>query len=117
MEAMRLQTRAGKVAPVTENGHTRLIDVPYFRVDRFRLDAHGKGALPDNTTDGGRFNDRVQILFVAEGETTLFADGNPEQPLHLGRCKTAIVPANADPWDLVTSHGAEVIRIVPQAGQ
>src|SRR5271155_2660503 len=34
MEAMRLKTGAGKVKPVVEDGCAKLIDVPYFRVDR-----------------------------------------------------------------------------------
>jgi mannose-6-phosphate isomerase len=116
IEAMRLKTRAGKVPPVQENCHVNLIDVPYFRVDRFTLEASGKGALPESDSEGGRFNDRAQVLFVAEGEVQLFADSCPEDPLHLKRCQVAIVPAHAGPWNLTTSGKAEVIRIVPQPG-
>jgi len=116
LEAMRMHTRAGKVWPVLENRHTKLIDVPYFRVDRFTLEASGDGALPDSESDGGRFNDRAQVLFVAEGEVTLFADSSPEDPIRLGRCQTAVVPAHAGPWSLATAERAEVIRIVPQPG-
>ncbi len=116
MEAMKLHTKAGKVAPVQENKHVKLIAVPYFRADRFTLDHKGHGELPDCNSDGGRFNDRVQILFVAEGEATLFADSCPEKPIQLARCQTAIIPAHTGPWDLATSGGVEVIRIVPQPG-
>jgi mannose-6-phosphate isomerase len=114
LEAMRMKTRAGKVPPVAENAHTKLIDVDYFRVDRFGLEVSGQGALPDSESDGGRFNDRAQILFVPEGEVTLFADSSPEEPIRIGPCQTAIVPANAGPWSLATSGVAEVIRILPQ---
>ncbi len=116
LEAMRMKTRAGKVPPVAENGHIKLIDVPYFRVDRFALEASGKGALPDSESDGGRFNDRAQVLFVSDGEVTLFADSSPEEAILVARCQTAIVPAHADPWNLATSDRAEVIRIVPELG-
>ncbi len=116
IEAMRLRTRAGKVAPVAEDSHTKLIDVPYFRVDRFSLDASGHGALPSHESEGGRFNDRVQILFVSEGEVTLFADSSAEEPVLVGCRQTAIVPAHAGPWSVATSGVAEVIRIVPQPG-
>jgi mannose-6-phosphate isomerase len=116
LEAMRMHTRAGKVSPVIESCHTKLIDVPYFRLDRFVLEASGRGALPDSDSDGGRFNDRAQVLFVSEGEATLFADGSPEEPIQLARCQTAIVPAHAGPWSLATSEKAEVIRILPQPG-
>jgi mannose-6-phosphate isomerase len=117
LEAMRMKTGAGKVSPVTENGHTKLIDVDYFRVDRFALAASGDGALPDSESDGGRFNDRAQILFVSEGEVTLFADSSPEEPIRIGCCQTAIVPAHAGPWSLAASSNAEVIRIIPKPGR
>jgi mannose-6-phosphate isomerase len=115
MEAMRLETKAGKVPPVSEDGHVKLIDVPYFRVDRFKLEASGEGSLPDSTIDGGRFNDRAQVLFVAEGEVTLFADSSVD-PIPLSRCQTAIIPAGTGPWSLASAGGTEVIRIVPQPG-
>ena len=117
IEALNLHTRAGKVKPVVEKRHTKLIDVPYFRLDRFTLSASGEGALPDSESDSGRFNDRVQILFIADGEVTLFADSIIDGPIRLARCQTAIVPAHAGPWDLATSDRAEVIRILPQSGQ
>ena len=116
IEAMRLHTRAGKVTPVAENSHVKLIDVPYFRVDRFTLEASGKGALPDSNSDGGRFNDRAQVLFVADGEVRLFADSSPEEPIELKRCQVAIIPAHGGPWCLSTSGRAEVIRMTPQPG-
>ncbi len=116
LEAMRLQTRAGKVPPIPENSHTKLIDVPYFRVDRFALDASGNGALPSSESEEGRFNDRVQILFVSNGDVTLFADSSPEEPIRVGCRQTAIVPAHAGPWSLAASGSAEVIRMVPQPG-
>ncbi len=116
LEAMRTKTRAGKVPPVPENAHIKLIDVPYFRIDRFALESSGNGVLPSSESDGGRFNDRVQILFVSDGEVTLFADSSPEEPVRLTRCQTAIVPAHAGPWSLATSGKAEVIRMIPQPG-
>jgi mannose-6-phosphate isomerase len=116
LEAMRMKTGAGKVPPVPEKAYIKLIDVPYFRIDRFALESSGNGALPGSESDGGRFNDRVQILFVSDGEVTLFADSSPEEPVRLTRCQTAIVPAHAGPWSLSTSGKAEVIRMVPQPG-
>jgi len=116
LEAMRMKTRAGKVPPQRENAHIKLIDVPYFRIDRFTLEASGDAALPGSESDGGSFNNRVQILFVSDGEVTLFADSSPEEPIRLARCQTAIVPAGAGPWSLAASGRAEIIRIVPQRG-
>jgi mannose-6-phosphate isomerase len=116
MEAMRLSTRAGKVPPVAENAHVKLIDVPYFRVDRFTLESSGEGVLPGSESEGGRFNGGAQVLFIAEGAATLFADASSDVPIQLTRCQTAIVPANAGPWSLAASGRTEVIRIVPQPG-
>ena len=115
MEAMKLRTAAGKMKPVAVNGHTELIDKSYFRVDRFTLESSGEGTLPGSESDGGKFNDRVQILFVADGEVTLFADSSLDS-IPLKRCQTAIVPASAGPWSLAASERSEVVRIVPQPG-
>jgi mannose-6-phosphate isomerase len=115
MEALRLHTRAGKVAPIQDDGHAKLIDESFFRVDRFNLEAAGEGALPGSESDHGKFNNRVQILFVADGEVSLFADSNID-PIHLKRCQTAIIPANTGPWSLAAPTHAEVIRIVPHSG-
>ncbi len=114
LEATRMHTGAGKVAPIAENSHTKLIDVPYFRIDRFSLNASGLGGLPSSESEDGRFNDRVQILFVSHGEVTLFADSSAEEPIRVGCRQAAIVPASAGPWSLATSGSAEVIRMVPQ---
>jgi mannose-6-phosphate isomerase len=116
MEAMRLHTAAGKIAPVTIDGYTELIDTSYFRVDRFTLEASGEGALPASESDAGKFNDRVQILFVADGYVTLFADSSVD-PISLKRCQIAIVPAATGPWSLAASGRSEVIRILPQPGR
>jgi mannose-6-phosphate isomerase len=112
LEAMRVKTRAGKVPPVAENGHIRLIDEPYFRVDRFALDS----MFPMNTLDSAHspFEDRAKILFVASGAATLFSASS--EPIPLGRCQTVIIPASTDHWSVETADKAEVIRIVPQSG-
>jgi mannose-6-phosphate isomerase len=112
MEAMRSHTHAGKMKPVPENGHTKLIDVPYFRLDRFELDA----SSPEDAlgSANGEFAGRTQALFVSSGHATLYADG--AAPVTLNRCQTAIVPASSEAWWLKTADHAELIRIVPQPG-
>ncbi len=112
MEAMRLKTRAGKIKSVAENGHVNLINVPYFRVDRFTLDNGIAGETLGSAH--GQFQDRAKVLFVAAGEATLHCEGSG--PISLSRCQTAIVPASAGSWRVDTADKAEVIRIVPQPG-
>ena len=112
MEAMRSHTNAGKVKPVPEKGHTKLIDVPYFRLDRFALNnSSAENALG---SANGEFTDRTQVLFVSAGHATLYADG--AAPVALDRCQTAIVPSSTSAWWLKSADHAEVIRIVPQPG-
>jgi mannose-6-phosphate isomerase len=112
MEAMRSQTRAGKVKPVVEDGHAKLIDVPYFRLDRFALSASSADGALGNAN--GEFNDRAQVLFVSSGRAVLEADC--ADPIPLDRCQLAIIPCSASAWRVKTADGAEVIRIVPQPG-
>ncbi len=113
LEAMRLKTNAGKIKPVAENGHTRLIDVPYFRLDRFS----GSGSDSEEVLGSANreFADRAQVLFLSAGSAVLHGDGVP--PIALSRCQTVIVPASAAAWSLKASAFAEVIRIVPQPGK
>ncbi|WP_114209878.1 type I phosphomannose isomerase catalytic subunit [Acidisarcina polymorpha] len=112
MEAMNLLTGAGKIKPVNENGHVKLIDKPYFRLDRFALDA--AGSIPKVADFESPFRDRVQIFFVADGAANLKVAG--AEPISLNRCQIAIVPANASGWSLEPRDRAEIIRIVPQLG-
>jgi mannose-6-phosphate isomerase len=112
MEAMRLDTHAGKVDPKPENGHVKLIDVPYFRVDRFPLQSTDAESNLNSEIDP--FKDRAKVFFISSGEATLHCDG--AEPIPLNRCQTAIVPASSYPWKLIAPGQAEVIRIVPQRG-
>ncbi len=110
MEAMRSETRAGKVEPVAEDGHVKLIDVPYFRVDRFAMGTAGTTL----SSASGEFTDRAQVLFVSSGEVALHIDD--AEPVILERCQVAIVPFSTVAWRVESSGPAEVIRIVPQPG-
>lgn len=112
IEAMRAKTLAGYVKPVAENGRAKLIDVPYFRLDRFSLDA--SSAAETLGSANGEFADRAQVIFVSSGEAALLADGS--EPIVLKRCQLAVVPASASGWRVKADAAAEVIRIVPQPG-
>jgi mannose-6-phosphate isomerase len=112
MEALRLTTHAGKVTPAAEDGHVNLINVPYFRVDRFTLD---NGIAGETLGSASRqFHDRAKVLFVAAGEATSHSEDS--KPISLSRCQTAIVPASTASWRVDTADKAEVMRIVPQPG-
>ncbi|MDI3254636.1 MAG: class I mannose-6-phosphate isomerase [Bacillota bacterium] len=104
MEAMRLTTGAGKVAPRNVNGHSVLIDQKYFRVEKWN------GTLPSAQNASANV---VQMLFVAEGKLTL--EGEGLEPFSLDRCQLAVIPASAKDWTLKSDGAAEVMRILPQS--
>lgn len=110
-EAMRLSTRAGKVAPRAVNGHSVLIDEKYFEIERWQLEP-GKTA-PGLTADTGG----LQVLFVAEGKISISADGG--EPFAVNRCELAIIPASSRnarvAADVDAGSAATVIRIEPRA--
>lgn len=109
-EAMRLRTRAGKVAPRTVNGHSVLIDERYFEIERWAVD-------PAKTPPGLTANSGgLQVLFVAEGKISITADGG--ESFSVNRCELAVIPATSRNVRVVADVGAgsaTVIRIQPRA--
>jgi mannose-6-phosphate isomerase len=103
LEAMRLSTGAGKIAPKNVNHHSILIDQKYFRVEKWN------GALPSAKTAS---ESTVQMLFVEEGK--LIVSGEGVEPFTLARCQLAVIPAGSRNWSIAAESAAEVIRILPQ---
>ena len=106
-EAMRLETRAGKVSPRREDGHTVLIDEQYFRIERWAVaeeaQARQLAELPHPS---------AELLFVSEGAATISGEGF--ESFKVRRCELAVIPASAGRWQLRGSAGAELMRILPQ---
>src|SRR5271165_580560 len=107
LEAMRLKTRAAKVAPQLVNSHAVLIDEKYFEIERWTLKTREDAAgLTANTG-------AVQMFFVAEGSVCVSAAGGEAFPV--GRCQLAVLPAAASGVQIEVESPAEVIRILPRA--
>jgi mannose-6-phosphate isomerase len=104
IEAMRVATAAGKIAPAAVNGHSVLIDQKYFRVERW------KESLPSGDSAA---TDVVQLIFVVDGKLTV--EGKSFEPFVLNRCQLAVIPAGARDWKITTEGAAEVIRILPHS--
>jgi mannose-6-phosphate isomerase len=105
-EAMRLSTRAGKVAARPVNGHCVLIDEKYFEIERWPLEpAKPAPAMVERT--GG-----LEILFVADGEIRISADGG--EPFTVNRCELAVVPACSRNVRVEAVSPSSVIRIQPR---
>lgn len=102
IEAMRINTDAGKKIAKNVNGHSVLIDQKYFRVERWNA------AAPSAENASA---DVVQILFVADGKLSIAGDGF--DPIALDRCQIAVIPAGAKNWSANT-EAADIIRIFPQ---
>ena len=112
LEAMRLATRAGKVEPrAGSRGETVVVDEQYFRVERW--DGKARELSRAVAEDGG-----TQLLFVAGGTLRLevegggIGEGESVEPVTLGRCELAVVPAASQPWQALGE--AQVMRIIPR---
>jgi mannose-6-phosphate isomerase len=113
LEAMRLETGAGKIAPIEEDGYTVLVDERYFRVERWKLDTASQVEKLNCLCDSAHSDNRsASLLFVSQGELTVA--GEDVEPFTLGRCELAIVPASAKKWHVQPVDATEVMRILPR---
>jgi mannose-6-phosphate isomerase len=98
----KAQTRSGLVAPVEQDGFTRLISSPYFVVDRFWT---GEGSSKDLGFEG-----RMQIL-VALHEGSSVRTGN-RASVRLPAGRAAVLPGHVNARYLLEgAEKAEVIRV------
>ena len=106
LEAMRVKTRAGKIPPHAENGHTALIDEKYFKIERWDVPSGDTGRLAEKTGS-------VQMFFVVDGAIRIAAAGC--QAFTVARCQLAVVPAEAVGVKIEAESPAAVVRIFPNA--
>ncbi|GGG92040.1 type I phosphomannose isomerase catalytic subunit [Silvibacterium dinghuense] len=104
IEAMRLETHAGKIPPQAANGSTILIDEKYFRIERWDVPAGEANSL---VTPIGK----VQMLFVVDGSLEIAATG--AEPFTVGRCQLAVIPADAAGVTVTATSPSSVVRIRP----
>ncbi len=105
LEAMRVDTAAGKVQPKAgAHGESVIVDERYFRVERWQ-DAAG---LSRTAAGAG-----PQLLFVAGGTLRVSPkESRSFEPFTLSRCELAVIPAATPDWE--AQGMAEVMRIAPQ---
>ena len=98
----KAQTKAGTVAPVEEDGFTRLISMQYFVVDRFRLGAGGSRELG--------FAGGMQILIALTEGASVRGDDGRQFAVPAGHA--VVMPARSDGgYVLEGETNAEVIRV------
>jgi hypothetical protein len=98
----KAQTRSGVVAPVEQDGFTRLISTPYFMVDRFLT---GAGSSKDLELRG-----RMQILVALNAGASVRPGDGASVQLPAGRA--AVLPGLEGAQYVLEGPGnAEVIRV------
>lgn len=108
LEATRLTTRAGKIAPVTLADRTVLIDVEYFRVERLTI----SGSRASNTLPAAAETaSGLSYLFAAAGAGRVVGAGF--EPVDLPARGIVAVPATAPEFTVEDLDGLDLIRIAP----
>jgi mannose-6-phosphate isomerase len=113
LEAMRLETAAGKIVPVDEDSRTVLVDEQYFRVERWKLDGSGRVEKFNSCCNASGVDGKTaSLLFVSHGE--LVVQGPGFEPFTLQRSELAIIPASSPGWHVQPVDSTEVMRILPR---
>jgi mannose-6-phosphate isomerase len=113
IEAIRLETDAGKIAPVRLKDRTILIDREYFCVEKIDVDGIRTGAsMAGENEDAG-----IAYLFAAAGSGKI-SDGSFDAatfpPLTLSERGLVAIPASSPAWEILDLGGLELIRITPR---
>jgi len=109
LEATKLVTRAGKVAPVQLADRAVLIDVEYFRVERMNAAASWSS---DALAGAGETAHGLSYLFAAEGAGRL--SGADFESIELPARSIVAVPAFAPAFTVENLGALELIRITPR---
>ncbi len=107
LEATRLATRAGKVAPRLLADRTVLIDVEYFRVERIPV----VGSRTSATLHSADQEPGLAYLFAAAGAGRITGEGF--EPVDLPACGIVAVPAASPEFVIEDLGGLDLIRITP----
>jgi mannose-6-phosphate isomerase len=112
LEATRLVTLAGKVAPVLRDDRTILIDAGYFRVERLPVQGARDSATLAAADEPGP---GMAYLFAAAGSARL--SGNGFEPVEIPPRGIVCVPAASPAFkveDLGGLDGLDLIRMSPR---
>jgi mannose-6-phosphate isomerase len=106
LEAIRFETRAGKVQPRVLKDRTILIDANYFRVERLPVDgSRGSRSLAGESSAG------LAYFFAAAGAGRIVGVGI--EPVELPARGIVAVPASSPEFAVEDIGGLDLIRIVP----
>jgi mannose-6-phosphate isomerase len=106
LEAIHLETRAGKVQPKVLKDRTILIDADYFRVERLPVDgSRASSSLAGESGQG------LAYLFAAAGAGRVVGAGI--EPVELPARGIVAVPASSPEFAVEDMGGLDLMRIVP----
>jgi mannose-6-phosphate isomerase len=112
IEAIRLQTGAGKVQPEVLSDRTVLVDRAYFCVEEIKVD--GKRSSPSMLSDD-ETGPGLTYLFAAEGSGVVTSAAEGEfGPVDLPSRGIVAVPASSPEWQIEDLGGLKLIRITPR---
>jgi mannose-6-phosphate isomerase len=112
IEAIRLKTEAGKIAPVVLKDRTVLVSRDYFCVEKIDVDGARTGGT---MVAAGEPSFGLAYLFASEGSgriTSLEQDGF--EAIELQTRRIVAVPASSPAWQIEDLGGLELIRITPR---
>jgi len=107
LEATRLVTQAGKVAPLEMGDRTVLLDAEYFRIERVPV----AGKRTSASLGGEESVPKLAYLFAAAGSGRIV--GDEFNPVDLPQRGILAAPANAPDFVLEDRGGLDLIRITP----
>ncbi len=112
MEATRLKTRAGKIAPQILPDRTVLIDVEYFRVERIPVGVRIDSERLRDARSRRDSSPLLAYLFAASGSGRIAGPGL--EPVELPPRSIACIPAAAPPFVVENVDALDLIRLSPQ---
>jgi mannose-6-phosphate isomerase len=114
LEATRLKTRAGKVAPRVLADRTVLIEEEYFCVERIAMAGSRLGTTLRGESEQAR---GLQYLFAAQGSariTSPRADGPAFEAVELAARSIVAIPAASPEFAVENLGGLDLIRVTPR---
>jgi mannose-6-phosphate isomerase len=108
LEATRLQTRAGKIAPQVLDDRTVLVDAEYFRVERVPVD----GTMSGSNLAKDEAGPKLSYLFAVAGTGRITGAGF--EPVELQTRGIVAIPATSPAYEVEDLGGLDLIRVTPK---
>jgi mannose-6-phosphate isomerase len=116
LEAIRLKTEAGRIAPVKQADRTVLVDREYFCVEKIVVQESRTGASMVGADEyTGEGDSGLAYLFAAAGSGRITAlDPAGFEPISLPVRGMVAIPASSPKWQIEDCGGLDLIRITPR---